>query len=225
MHYLSTSSSAATTPEPSQPSTDISPLSLLPTEIIIHIFDLAASSSKPTGASLALTCRTVYQWIIPILYRTVVLTTKIQNDLFERTLRSKDPEFFERYLRYYAPAAGHGHFSDLASPIVDSFSKSSSTHLIGNGDATMANGVKGYATGAKNHEHGHGHGVAPGWHAIKGVRALMMSTSCRPTDDKTGHARPHEVAIKGFVRPSFFAYPAFESVTRLFICDVPLIHT
>ncbi len=52
-----------------------------------------------------------------------------------------------------------------------------------------------------------------------------MSTSCRPTDTATGRIRPHEVAIRGFVRPKFFAYPAFQSVTHLFLCDVPLVYT
>ena len=166
-----------------RPDTPISPLALLPTEIVINIFELAAADSKPTAASLALTCKVVHQWVIPILYRTVVLQSKAQNELFQRTVREKDPEFFHEHLKHFAPATP--------------------PRAEGQGDP-------------------HGGG---GWHAIKGVRALVMSTSCRPTDDQTGHARPNEVAIKGYVKPSFFAYPAFEFVTHLFLCDVPMLYT
>src|ERR1700742_3808075 len=100
----------------STPSPTPSALSMLPTEIVIYIFELAASQHKPTAAALARTCRLVREWVETILYRTVVLHTKAQSELFERTVRSKDPTFFEMYLKNFAPAAGHGELSIIQSP-------------------------------------------------------------------------------------------------------------
>jgi hypothetical protein len=202
-----------------------SPFARLPTELVISIFEIAASSSKPTAASLALTCRMVRTWVEPILYRTVVLHTKAQNDLFERTLRMRDPGFFQRYLRSFAPARGHGWGLVEMGPGPEDEAVSN-PHFGGNGRAVV-NG-RGNATANRSghgHSHGHPHGQHGQWRAMAGVRALVMSTQCRPTDASTGRLRPHEVAVRGFVRASFFAYPAFQLVSHLFLCDVPLLYT
>jgi F-box-like len=210
-----------------------SAFSNLPTELVIYIFSLAASNHKPTATALARTCRLVREWIEPIIYRTVVLRTKAQSDLFERTVRSKDPRFFEMYLKHFAPVAGHEELSIVGSPVSNGynglgylvngnehgFRHGSTVYPGGNGDLDVPKGCPVHQSCPPPSHPPHA------WHAIKGVRSLLLSSLCRPTDESTGHARPQEVAIKGFVKARFFSYPAFEGVTHLFLCEVPMLFT
>ncbi|KZT33546.1 hypothetical protein SISSUDRAFT_1036979 [Sistotremastrum suecicum HHB10207 ss-3] len=197
-------------------STQLSPLAKLPTELVIYILELAATSSKPTAAALARTCKLLRQIIEPILYRTVVLHNQHQNELFARTLAEKDPQFFKENMRRFAPAPTKG--SPAAMSMGPSIAEAGGVQ-----DHHRAHGTGYHA--AHGHHANHGHHGGWRWQALGGVRALMMSAACRLTDDDTGHARPNEVAIRGFVKPAFFAYPAFASVTHLLICDVPWLYT
>lgn len=226
-----TSLSESNTPSSSS-SSSAAAFSDLPTELVIYIFSLAAAQHKPTAAALARTCRLVREWVEPILYRTIVLTSKTQNELFERTVKSKDPRFFEMHLKHFAPVVGHEELSIVGSPVIGkSFSTNighTNTHALTNGEVHIHDqDSAGNASTSKCPVH---HATSEtanphSWHAIKGVRSLFMSSLCRPTDESTGHARPAEVAIKGFVKARFFTYPAFELVTHLYLCEVPMVFT
>ncbi|KAL1748778.1 hypothetical protein HDZ31DRAFT_28929 [Schizophyllum fasciatum] len=57
------------------PAGDVVPFPHMPTEILRDIVDVAAASSPRTAAALALTASHVREWVLPMMYHTVVLST------------------------------------------------------------------------------------------------------------------------------------------------------
>lgn len=73
------------------------PILGLPAELVLTIFELVISESKPI--TLATICKGINKAVESILYRTVVLDTSKTIDLFYRTTLSRPRDFFTEHVK------------------------------------------------------------------------------------------------------------------------------